>query len=52
MDQIVNGYAVEGMDDAESSATYVAEEMGGMLYLQLKQDAWTRLQKYYEGLSK
>ena len=52
VDQIVNGYAAEGMDDAESSAEYVADTMGGMLYLQLKQDAWTRLQKYYEGLSK
>ncbi len=52
VDQIVNGYAAEGMGDAEASAKYVAEAMSGAQYLQLKQDAWTRLQKYYESLSK
>ena len=52
VDQIVNGFAAEGMGDAESSAKYVAENMSGVQYLQLKQDAWTRLQKYYETLGK
>ena len=52
VDQIVNGYAAEGMDNAQASAEYVADTMGGMLYLQLKQDAWARLQKYYESLAK
>ncbi len=52
VDQIVNGYAAEGMGDAASSAKYVAETMGGAQYLLLKQDAWNRLQKYYESLNK
>ena len=52
VDQIVNGYAAEGMGDAESSAKFVSESMGGAQYLLLKQDAWNRLQKYYETLSK
>ena len=44
--------AAEGMGDAESSAKFVSESMGGAQYLLLKQDAWNRLQKYYETLSK
>ena len=52
VDQIVNGYAVEGMADAEGSANYVADTMSGAQYLQLKQDAWARLQKYYASLGK
>ena len=52
VDQIVNGYAVEGMADAAGSANYVAETMSGAQYLQLKQDAWARLQKYYASLAK
>jgi len=52
IDQIVNGYAVEGMSDAETSAAYVTNEMGGMQYLFLKQEAWARLQTYYANLTK
>ena len=52
VDQIVNGYATEGMSDAAGSAKYVSDTMSGAQYLQLKQDAWARLQKYYEGLGK
>ena len=52
VDVIVNGFAAEGMGDVASSAQYVLEKMSGLQYLQLKQDAWTRLQKYYETLGK
>jgi hypothetical protein len=52
VDQIVNGYAAEGMPDAAGSANYVADTMSGAQYLQLKQDAWARLQKYYASLGK
>lgn len=52
VDQIVSGYTAEGMSDAESSAKNVAEAMGGTQYLQLKQDAWVKLQKYYASLVK
>ena len=52
VDQIVAGYAVEGMSDAEESASYVTTTMGGKQYLMLKEQAWKRLQAYYEELSK
>ena len=52
IDQIVNGYAVEGMDDADASAAYASKNMSGKQYLQLKQRAWTRLQEYYTNLPK
>ena len=52
IDQIVNGYAVEGMGSAEESAAYVADTMGGAQYLFLKQAAWTRLVEYYNALAK
>ncbi len=52
VDQIVKGYAAEGMSDAESSANYIASNMSGTQYLQLKQSAYDRLLKYYEALGK
>ena len=52
VDQVVAGYAVEGMGSAEESAAYVAKEMSGKQYLMLKQRAWDRLQEYYVNLSK
>ena len=52
VDQIVAGYAVEGMSDAEESASYVSSTMGGKQYLMLKEQAWKRLQTYYAELSK
>ncbi len=52
VDQIVAGYAVEGMDDAETSAAYVSDTMGGKQYLALKQRAWDRLVAYYAELNK
>ena len=51
IDQIVNGYAVEGMGSADESAAYVADTMGGAQYLFLKQAAWTRLVEYYNTLA-
>ena len=47
VDQIVAGYAVENMENAEASATYVTETMGGDMYLLYKEMAWMRLQEYY-----
>ncbi|MBQ9648452.1 MAG: hypothetical protein IJV43_08855 [Oscillospiraceae bacterium] len=50
VNQIVNGYAEEGMGNANASAAKVAEEWGGKQYLTLKQDAWNRLLAYYNTL--
>ncbi len=52
VDQIVAGYAVEGMSDAETAAEYVSKVMGGKQYLALKQQAWGRLQDYFAELAK
>ncbi len=52
IDQIVAGYAVEGMSDADESVAYVSGEMKGKQYLALKQRAWDRLVEYYNGLAK
>ena len=52
VDQIVAGYAVEGMSDAEESVSYVTGTMGGKQYLMLKEQAWKRLQTYYAELNK
>ncbi len=52
VDQIVAGYAVEGMSDAEESVKYVNGTMGGKQYLALKQRAWDRLVEYYNNLAK
>ncbi|MBQ3156077.1 MAG: hypothetical protein IJB81_04010 [Clostridia bacterium] len=52
VDQIANGYTVEGMLSAEESAKYVEDTMGGFTYLLNKQDAWDRLIVYYENLAK
>ena len=51
VNQIVNGYAEEGMGNAEASANLIANEWGGVQYLTLKQDAWNRLLAYYNALS-
>ena len=50
IDQIVSGYAVEGMSSAEEAAAYVQGTMGGKQYLALKQRAWDRLVEYYNAL--
>ena len=51
VDQIVAGYAVEGMSDAEESAAYVTTTRGGKQDRMLKEQAWKRLQDYYEALA-
>ncbi len=51
VNQIVNGYAEEGMGNAEASANVVANEWGGLQYLTLKQDAWNRLLAYYNAMN-
>ena len=50
VNQIVNGYAEEGMGSAAASAAKVADEWGGKQYLTLKQDAWDRLLTYYNAI--
>ena len=49
VNEIVAGYAEEGMGNAEASATKVATEWGGKQYLALKTDAWNRLLAYYNA---
>ena len=51
VNQIVAGYAVEGMSSAEESASYVSTTMGGLQYLALKQQAYDRLVAYYATLN-
>ena len=50
VNQIVNGYAEEGMGNAAASAAKVADDWGGKQYLTLKQDAWDRLLTYYNAI--
>ncbi len=52
IDQIVKGYTVEGMSDAESAAKLVTESWNGQQYLLLKQRAYDRLVQYFEELNK
>ena len=51
VNQIVSGYAEEGMDNAQASAAKVSGEWGGKQYLTLKQDAWDRLLTYYNAMA-
>jgi hypothetical protein len=51
VNQIVAGYAEEGMGNAEAAASVIANEWGGLQYLTLKQDAWNRLLAYYNALN-
>ena len=51
VNQIVAGYAEEGMGDAEASANMVADEWGGRQYLALKTDAWNRLIAFYNAMN-
>ena len=51
VNQIVAGYAVEGMGSAEESVSYVSTTMGGVQYLALKQQAYDRLVAYYATLN-
>ncbi len=51
VNEIVSGYAEEGMGSADAAAAKVANEWGGVQYLALKQDAWNRLLAYYQTLN-
>jgi putative aldouronate transport system substrate-binding protein len=51
VNEIVSGYSEEGMDNAEASAAKVSGEWSGVQYLKLKQDAWSRLLTYFNGLN-
>ncbi len=51
VNQIVAGYAEEGMGDAQASADMVANEWGGRQYLALKTDAWNRLIAFYNAMN-
>ena len=50
VDQIVAGYARDGMGSAEQAAEYVVSTMNGKLYLFDKQAAFERLLEYYNSL--
>ena len=50
VNQIAAGYAEEGMADATQSAAKVAGEWGGVNYLELKNDAWNRIQSFYQSI--
>ncbi|MGX8698321.1 MAG: hypothetical protein ACSW8F_00120 [bacterium] len=50
VDQIVGGYTEEGMANAQQAADTVANAWSGKQYLELKNDAWNRLLKYYNSL--
>ena len=49
VDLIASGYTDE-VYDAEEAAATVADEWGGMQYLNIKQDAWDRLLEYYAAI--
>ncbi len=51
VNQIVNGYAEEGMGSADASASMVADTWGGRQYLVLKTDAWNRLLTYFNAIN-
>ncbi len=51
VDQIVNGYTLEGVSDAASAASLVANTWGGTSFLTLKQQAYDRLIAFYESLN-
>ena len=48
---IVAGFAEEGFEDPVAAAETVADAWHGFDYLLLKQDAWQRLQDYYDSLN-
>ncbi len=51
VDLIVSGFGGEGLASAEDAAKTVTETWFGDMYLELKQDAWQRLQDYYDSLN-
>ena len=51
VDQIASGYTEEGISNAEEAAAAVSETWNGKQYLSVKNDAWKRLQDYYNSLN-
>ena len=51
VDQIVNGYTVEGVTNAEEAAAKVAGEWGGSTYLMIKEFAWEDVVNYYSEMN-
>lgn len=51
VDQIVSGYTVEGVKDAESAAAKVANDWNGKAFLTLRQDAYDNLVSFYKSLN-
>ncbi len=49
--QIVAGYSLEGVSDAASAASLVANDWNGSAYLALKQQAYDRLVEFYNALN-
>ena len=49
---IAKGYSGAGLTDGASTAATVAGDWKGAGYLQIKQDAYTRLINFYNELSK
>lgn len=50
VDQIVSGYTVEGVKDAESAAAKVTNDWNGQAFLDLRQQGYDRLVAFYNGL--
>ncbi|MDE6732148.1 MAG: hypothetical protein K2J77_04655 [Oscillospiraceae bacterium] len=50
VDIIASGYSGQGTSSAAETITTVSNDWGGATYLELKNDAWNRLKKFYEGL--
>ena len=51
VNEIANGYAEEGMGNADASAAKVSGDWGGRQYLALKTDAWNRLLAFYKAMN-
>ena len=51
VDIIVSGFTAEGMGDAEEAAEYVADNMMGAQYLDIKEGAWEALLDYYAEIT-
>ena len=50
MDIIAKGFTAEGMGSPEEAAEYVADNMSGSLYLDIKEGAWEALLDYAEEM--
>ncbi len=50
VDIIAGGYSGQGTSSAAETIATVSNDWGGATYLELKNDAWNRLKKFYESL--